>query len=200
MKTLEPVSRSSKFVNADDCFVAIIDVQEFFFSKELSETEIDRFLLKIIHLIKLAKILEIPILITAEDIEKNGSIPKKIADILPSDVHVHDKFIYSCWGQKEIQDTIKNFNRKVAVICGLETDVCIYQTTVDLLSNDYEVVILSDLTFSRNNLENQIGLKRMETFGASISLLKTWQEEITAGIRTKINSILKEHNLHHIPE
>ena len=200
MKMLEPISRSSEFTEVNDCFVAIIDVQEFFFSKKLSEAETDRFIGKILHLIKLAKILDIPLLITAEDIEKNGSIPQKVADILPSDVHIYDKFIYSCWGQKEIQNAIESFNRKVAVICGLETDVCVYQTTVDLLSNGYKVVILADITFSRNNVENQIGLKRMETLGASISLLKTWQEEITAGIRTKINYLLKENELHNIPE
>ena len=198
MNSLEPISRSREFINADDCFVLLIDVQETFFKIGLSEKEIEVFFSKIIHLLKVVKVLDIPILITAEDIEKNGSIPEKIADILPSDVHVYDKFIYSCWGQKEIQDEIKSFNRKVAVICGLETDVCVYQTTVDLLSNGYKVVILTDLTFSRNDLENQVGLKRMETFGASISLLKTWQEEITAGIRTKTNYMLKKHNLNHI--
>jgi len=200
MTILDPISRSSKFINAKDCFVGIIDVQEFFFSKELSETEINRFILKIIHLIKLTKILDIPVLITAEDIEKNGSIPQRIVEILPSDVHVYNKFIYSCWGQKEIQDEIKSLNRKVAVLSGLETDVCIYQTAIDLLSNGYEVVILSDITFSRNDQEKRIGLKRMESFGASISLLKIWQEEITAGIRTKTNYLLKENNLHCIPE
>ena len=200
MNDLEPISRSREFVNVDDCFVILIDVQETFFEIGLSEKERDIFISKIIHLLNLVKVLEIPILITAEDIEKNGSIPEKIADILPHDVHIYDKFIYSCWGQKEIQDEIKSFNRKVAVICGLETDVCVYQTTVDLLSNGYKVVILADLTFSRNDLENQVGLKRMETFGASISLLKTWQEEITVGIRTKTNYMLKKHNLNHIPQ
>jgi hypothetical protein len=39
----------------------------------------------------------------------------------------------------------------------------------------------------------------MENNGAIISLLKTWQEEITAGIKTRINLKLRKHNLSDIP-
>ena len=81
------------------------------------------------------------------------------------------------------------------VLCGLETDVCIMQTAIDLLTTGYHVVLLSDITFSRNTTEHSIGLKRIESQGAIISLLKTWQEEITAGVRTKTNKILKMHQL-----
>ncbi|UCG90425.1 MAG: hypothetical protein JSU57_01460, partial [Candidatus Heimdallarchaeota archaeon] len=60
------------------------------------------------------------------------------------------------------------------------------------------VFILTDMTFSRNEIEHEIGLKRMEHHGIILSLLKTWQEEITAGVKTRILYMLKENDLHNI--
>ena len=89
-----------------------------------------------------------------ESVEKNGSIPDALLQALAPNVQVYDKFIYSCWGQKDIQNAIKNTRKKVAVLCGFETDVCVCQTAIDLLSNGYKVVLLKDITYSRNPSEN----------------------------------------------
>lgn len=198
MDFIEPISRSSNLINANECLILIIDVQEEFM-KGLSNKEQEEYIRKYIHLIKLSQVLDMPLIVTAEDIEKNGSILDSLQKQLHADVKVLDKFIYSCWGQHDIREKIKNYHqRDVIVVCGFETDVCIAQTTIDLLKNDYRVVVLTDMTYSRNKIENEIGLKRMEKYGVILSLLKTWQEEIAAGVKTKINQIIKDHNLANI--
>lgn len=197
---IEPVSRSSNLINASDCFIIIIDVQSKFMLGLTNEERLI-FLKKYNHIIRLSHVLKIPLIITAEDIQKNDSIPESIQSTLPPNVQIYDKFIYSCWGQKDIQKGIiqmKNTKRLVAVLCGFETDVCIAQTAIDLQANGYKVVILTDMTFSRNEIEHEIGLKRMEHHGIILSLLKTWQEEITAGVKTGILYMLKENDLHNI--
>jgi nicotinamidase-related amidase len=156
------------------------------------------FINKFVHLVKLAKVLEIPLIITAEDINKNGTIPDLLLESLPIETHIFDKFVFSCWGQKNIQEAIKKTSRSVAVICGLETDVCVAQTAIDLLDNDYRVFLLTDLTYSRNPTEHKIGMKRMEYHGVVLSLLKSWQEEIAAGVRTSVHQILIEKKLNDI--
>ncbi len=197
MDMIEPLSRSSNLINADDCFIIIIDVQEAFI-QGLTREEQTVFMRKYRHLIKLASVLKIPLIVTAEDIQKNGSIPDALLQSLAPNVQVYDKFIYSCWGQKDIQNTIKNTRKTVAVLCGFETDVCVGQTAIDLLENGYQVCVLVDMTFSRNHFEHEIGLKRMEYHGVILSILKSWQEEITSGVRTSIHQILKENDLHTI--
>ncbi|MFX0208190.1 MAG: isochorismatase family protein, partial [Candidatus Hodarchaeota archaeon] len=193
MDLIEPVSRSSNLISVKDCFVLIIDVQDFFM-KGLSETEQISYIAKYKHLIKLCQVLKIPLIVTAEDIKKNGSVNEDILGLL-NETSVYDKFIYSCWGQKNIRKAIEKTQKKVAILCGLETDVCVTQTAIDLLDNNYRVLILLDLTYSRNPVEHKIGLKRMEFHGAMFGLLKSWQEEITAGVRTSINRIIKENDL-----
>jgi nicotinamidase-related amidase len=196
-KTIEPVSRSSDLIDSSNCFVMIIDVQAIFM-QGLSSQEQSVLLQKFSHLIKLCQVLKIPLIITAEDIEKNGSVPSSLQNYIPENAKVFDKFIYSCWGQKDIQKAIRNTNRQVAILCGFETDVCIAQTAIDLQANGFQVFILTDMTFSRNVMEHEIGLKRMEHHGIIFSLLKTWQEEITAGVKTHISQLLKENELHSI--
>ncbi|WP_455140327.1 isochorismatase family protein [Candidatus Hodarchaeum mangrovi] len=194
MEIIEPISRSTGLINKEDCLILIIDVQERFLNGLIGETK-EIFIQKIKHLIRVAKVLDIPIVVTAEDIQKNDTVHEELMVELDKKIKIFDKFIYSCWGQPDIQEEIKEYQKKVVILCGLETDVCIMQTAVDLSTNGYHVVLLSDITFSRNIIEHDIGLKRIESQGAIISLLKTWQEEITAGIRTKTNKIIKMHQL-----
>ena len=196
-KNIEPVSRSSDLIDSTNCFVMIIDVQTTFM-QGLTNQEQLVFLQKYSHLIKLCQVLKIPLIITAEDIQKNGSIPNSILNSIPKNVEVIDKFIYSCWGQKDIQRAIKNTNREIAVLCGFETDVCIVQTAIDLQANGLQCVILTDITFSRNIIEHETGLKRMEHHGIIFSLLKSWQEEISAGVRTGISQLLEKYSLNNV--
>jgi nicotinamidase-related amidase len=198
MSTVEPISQSSELANHENCFLLIIDVQEFFM-KGWEDEEKKKLIIKLIHLIKLATILNIPLIVTAEDIEKNGTIPKELQQVLPKTTEIFDKFIYSCWGQKNIQEQIQKTNKKVAVICGLETDVCVSQTSIELVENGYKVFLLSDITNSRNLEEHRIGLSRIAHQGVIITSLKSWQEEITKGIKTKVNEIIKQHKLDDIP-
>ncbi|MFW9994050.1 MAG: isochorismatase family protein [Candidatus Odinarchaeota archaeon] len=197
MDVLEPIARSVNLISSKECFVLIVDVQ-LPFMKGLSPDELKNFIQKYRHLIKLCQLLEIPVIVTAEDIQKNGSIPEELLKQLGGEVQVFDKFIYSCWGQENIQEAIRTTQRNVAVLCGFETDVCVGQTAVDLLGHGYRAVILTDMTYSRNETEHKIGLKRMEYHGAMLSLLKSWQEEITAGIKTSINVKIKKHGLDNI--
>ena len=196
-KTLELISRSSDLIDAANCFIMIIDVQPIFMQGLTKQKQLI-FLRKFSHLIRLSQILKIPLIITAEDIEKNGSVPNELQDILPESVKIIDKLIFSCWGQKDIQIAIRNTKRQIAILCGFETDVCIAQTAIDLQANGFQVIILTDMTFSRNILEHEAGLKRMEHHGIILSLLKTWQLEISAGVRTTISQALRENNLDNI--
>ena len=157
---IEPVSRSSNLINASDCFIMIIDVQ-LKFMLGLTKEERLIFLKKYNHLIKLSHVLKLPLIITAEDIQKNGSIHESLQSTLPPNVQIYDKFIYSCWGQEDIQMRIKNTQRLVAVLCGFETDVCIAQTAIDLHINGFKDFILTYMTFSRDKKEHKSGLNRM---------------------------------------
>ena len=67
MEIIEPFSRSSELINKEDCLILIIDVQLRFMNGLIEDTK-EIFIDKIRHLIRVAQVLDIPIIVTAEDI------------------------------------------------------------------------------------------------------------------------------------
>ena len=60
-------------------------------------------------------------------------------------------------------------DRRQILVCGIETHVCVYQTTVDLLASGYEVEVVADVVSSRTAENREIALERMRDEGALIT-------------------------------
>jgi len=56
-----------------------------------------------------------------------------------------------------------------AVLCGLETHVCIAQTALDLLARGLAVFIAVDAVASRHTLDHEVALRRLEGAGAILT-------------------------------
>ncbi len=119
-------------------------------------------------LIKAAKALEIPILWCQQNPKGLGGTLPQIAELL-ADSEPIDKFSFSCGGDENFIERLKNSGRKQIILCGIETHVCIYQTAMDLLDKDYEVNLVADAVSSRSAENKQIALKRLSAEGVYLS-------------------------------
>jgi nicotinamidase-related amidase len=63
--------------------------------------------------------------------------------------------------------------REQAVVCGIETHVCVSQTVHDLLAKGVEVHVPADAVGSRHQLDYERGLERLEEAGAVISTVES---------------------------
>jgi nicotinamidase-related amidase len=63
--------------------------------------------------------------------------------------------------------------RTQAVVCGIETHVCVSQTVHDLLDRGIEVHVPADAVGSRHRLDYERGLERMERAGAVVSTVES---------------------------
>jgi nicotinamidase-related amidase len=52
---------------------------------------------------------------------------------------------------------------------GIETHICVYQTTRELLEQGYEVEVVTDAVSSRTLANKAIGLQRMQEAGARMT-------------------------------
>jgi nicotinamidase-related amidase len=59
-----------------------------------------------------------------------------------------------------------------AIVCGIEAHVCVSQTVHDLLDRGLEVHVPADAVGSRNEIDYQRGLERMERAGAVVSTVE----------------------------
>ena len=62
--------------------------------------------------------------------------------------------------------------REQALVCGIETHVCVSQTVHDLLAAGIEVHVPADAVGSRHELDHARGLERLERAGAVVSTVE----------------------------
>jgi nicotinamidase-related amidase len=67
------------------------------------------------------------------------------------------------------------------LICGIETHVCVAQTTLDLLANEVEVHVAADAVGSRFEQNKELGLARMERSGALLTSVEMALFELLGG-------------------
>jgi nicotinamidase-related amidase len=63
--------------------------------------------------------------------------------------------------------------RAQAVVCGIETHVCVSQTVHDLLKEGVEVHVPADAVGSRHEIDYERGLERLERAGAIVTTVES---------------------------
>jgi len=66
-----------------------------------------------------------------------------------------------------------DLKRKQALLCGIETHVCIYQTAIGLRDKGYEVGVVADSVSSRTEGNKEIALQGMRDLGVGITSVET---------------------------
>jgi len=148
----------------------VIDVQQFFLDK-LPEEQREPLVARIAWLTRVATALAIPIVATAEDIERDGPLFDTVARELPEPVRVHDKVVFGLAGQQSILDSVVATGRDEFVLVGLETDVCIAHSAIGLLGHGYRVAVIDDATASPPP-HHDYGIGRVRAAGATVTSVK----------------------------
>ena len=113
-------------------------------------------------LIRLAKILSIPLLVTTQYRKGLGDTVPEIASLLEN-VPAADKMEFGCFGSDQFRSHLKSLpgNRNTVLLCGMESHICVMQTALGALNDGYLVHVASDAVGSRAESNWKIGLKRM---------------------------------------
>ncbi|HVI90818.1 MAG TPA: isochorismatase family protein [Dongiaceae bacterium] len=164
------MDRSHDLLERDRSCLVVIDVQQYFLDK-LPLDQRQPLVARIAWLMRVARILDIPIIATAEDISANGSLVPDLLKELPAEATVFDKMIFGLCGQPDIRSAVEATGRRDFVLAGLETDVCVGQSAIGLLGLGYRVGVIEDATASPPP-HHASGIARLQTAGAIISALK----------------------------
>ena len=112
------------------------------------------------------QILNIPVLVTEQYPRGLGTTAAEITTVLPKDFAAYEKTAFSSCGASPFVDKLDELGLKQVVICGLETHICVSQTTHDLLDRGFDVHILCDCVSSRFEYNRLAGLAKMTRGGA----------------------------------
>ena len=156
-------------LNINNTLLVVIDVQGKLASL-VHKNEL--FLDNLKRMIRGAKVLGLPILWTEQNPEGIGVTIPEIAELLDGLTPLH-KTTFSCCGDEHFFDALKATNRKQVLITGIETHICVYQTTLELLAAGYEVEVVTDAVSSRTPENKAVGLQKMKTAGAGLTGTET---------------------------
>jgi nicotinamidase-related amidase len=121
-----------------------------------------------IKLIQGFEAFNLPIIVTEQ-------IPQKLGKTLPvisqelDGIEPIAKETFSCWDDRNFIKQLKALSRKHIVLAGIECHVCVYQTALDLISNGYNVHLVTDAVSSRTPENRQVGIEAMKSAGAHIT-------------------------------
>jgi len=170
----EPIARRS--LDAGQCALVVIDIQEKLLPAVLNREELVR---NSRMLIRLATILEIPVLLTTQYSRGLGATVPEIAELLPG-VKAVDKMEFSCFGRDEFRASLRELpgQRTTVLLCGMESHICVMQTALGALENGYMLHVAADAVGSRTDLNWRLGLERMESAGCVISSTEMMMYEL----------------------
>lgn len=122
---------------------------------------------KAIKLIRFAKELAIPVLLTEQYPAGLGNTCKEIASELKGNAPL-EKMAFGCLGDESFRTALEETGRRQLVVTGVETHVCVMQTVLTALDEGFEVFVPIDAVGSREKREHKAGLRRMGTAGAQL--------------------------------
>jgi nicotinamidase-related amidase len=154
-------------LRAEQCTLLVVDIQEKLLPPIFNKDELVR---NSQLLVRTAKILEMPVIVTTQYAKGLGGTVPEIATLV-RDVPPIDKFEFGCFGCNEFRSALKSLpgNRNTVLLCGMEAHICMMQTAVGALNDGYLVHVASDAVGSRVRWNWEMGLDRMRAAGAVIS-------------------------------
>jgi nicotinamidase-related amidase len=78
-----------------------------------------------------------------------------------------------CCGEENFNRKLNELNIKNVVIVGMETHICVLQTTIDLINAGYNTHVVADAVISRSKFNWRTGLEYMRDAGAKITVTET---------------------------
>ena len=154
--------------------LVVIDVQEAF-RKALPEFgEVAAASAK---LVQGAEAMGVPVIVTEQYPRGLGETVPEVAEHLPDGTEPIDKV---CFSATEA-DGFDLGGRDQALVCGIETHVCVNQSVLDLLGSGVEAHVAEDAVGSRTPENKRLGLHKMERAGAVVTSVETALFELLRG-------------------
>jgi nicotinamidase-related amidase len=149
--------------------LAVIDMQEAFRPIIPDFTHVAG---RIAAAVQGARLLEIPIIVTEQYPKGLKHTATEILSALPDQSPAIEKLSFSSCGVDQFRTRLREAGIKQVLVCGIEAHICVTQTVLDLLSEDYQVFLLADCITSRARESKEIAFARLTQAGAVLSNLE----------------------------
>ena len=162
--TEKKLNNNSKTLLENETLLLIVDVQQ----KLINNIKGSQLLIfNIKKLIDTCNLLNVNIAITEQNPLKLGLTLESILN--DNECPKFEKMEFSCSENKNFLNYINKNNFKNIIVCGIESHICILQTSIDLLRKGFNILIPRDAIGSRNEIDNDTAFLRLILSGAVAS-------------------------------
>lgn len=177
-------------MSSQDTAILVVDMQEKLLPSILHQELVTW---NIRRLLDAASVLNVKMLATEQYPKGLGHTTPVLASYFDS---IPEKLAFSCCGVDGLMDATKESSIHKVLLVGIEAHVCVQQTALDLMGDGFEVYLAVDAVGSRNGLDKQIALRRMESSGATLTTVEAamfeWCQQAGTPEFKQISQLVKE--------
>ncbi|HEX7510388.1 MAG TPA: hydrolase [Chitinivibrionales bacterium] len=165
----------SLLVTKKGIVLLVVDVQEKFRG---AIPRFDEIVGNIVRLILTFQMYDLPIIVTEQYPAGLGHTVEPIRKLF-SFLEIVEKMEFSATDNAHFWPQVNALKADTFVVCGLETHICVNQTAVKLVEKGMQVHVVADAVASRNALDHNVALRKMERAGAQIITTEMCMFELT---------------------
>jgi len=141
-----------------------------------------------------AKIIGLPIIANTQYKKGLGPYVTSLEELM-ADVPRPDKTEFNALANPETEKLVDNLATEIhtAILVGVETHICIYQTAMGLLEKGITPWIVADGVSSRSKYNSELGLTRLQALGAAVGPAEMIIYELLARAGTDIFKAVLPH-------
>jgi len=162
-----------------DSILLLIDHQPFQMAN-LHSHEPTVIINNVVGLAKLAKVFQVPTILTTVIEERGGKIFQGIQDVYPDQVPINRTLI-NTWEDPKVTDLVKNSGRKQVILAGLYTEICVAMPAIQALGEGYDVFVVTDACGSVTAEAHDMAVRRLVQAGVVplnwLAVLGEWQRD-----------------------
>jgi nicotinamidase-related amidase len=163
----------------ENSVLVLIDHQPYQFAN-LHSHEPTMIVNNVIALGKLAKVFNVPTILSTVIEERGGFLIRGLQDVFPHQKPINRTFI-NAWEDLKVTDAVKKTGRKQLVLAALYTEICLAMPAIQALADGYDVFIVTDVSGGVSAEAHDMAVRRMVTAGAVpitwLAVLGEWQRD-----------------------
>jgi nicotinamidase-related amidase len=159
-----------KFIlDKNNAVLLIIDIQE---RLAVVMDRKDQVVKNTLHLVELARMQNLPVVVTEQYPKGLGRTLPEITAALPVYLPI-EKVSFNCCGEASFNEQMKRLGKKKIIVTGMETHICVLQTSLGLIKGGFDVHLVMDAVCSRTKANWRSGVELIRDAGGVLTNTET---------------------------
>jgi nicotinamidase-related amidase len=190
-----PKTGLAGLLRPEDSILVLIDHQPYQFAN-LHSHDPATIINNVVGLAKLAKVFNVPTILTTVIQERGGYLIKALQDVFPEQKPINRTFI-NTWEDPNVTNVVKKSERKQVIMAGLFTEICVAMPAIQAVGEGYDVFVVTDACGGVSNEAHDMAVRRMVQVGIVpinwVAVVGEWQRDWARETAAGVAGVVLEH-------